>query len=173
MESCTHYATTKNPKKPCIYVLALGGTISSLASHPAAEFYSYASSNIDDLLVALPIDREKLTVISEQLLQQISHEMTHADLMFVARKINDLVNNDEVDGIVVSQGTNCIEETAYFINLVIKTKKNIVFTGSHRPPNALGFDGNRNLYNAILLASSNKTKGIGIDLTFNDSIVNA
>lgn len=173
MENNTCHEIKKNSKKACVFVLALGGTISSIVKDPAEEFYRHPSSNVDKLLSSLPIDYKVVTVLSEQFLQQISHEMTHDNLVLVAKKINDLVNNDEIDGIVVAQGTNCIEETAYFINLVIKTKKCIVFTGAHRPLNALGFDGNRNLYNAILLASSPKTSRIGVILTFNDCIIHA
>ena len=62
---------------------------------------------------------------------------------------------------VVTQGTNSIEEVAYFINLVINTKKPIVFTGSFRPNNSMDHDGSKNLYNAILLAASNKAIGQG------------
>ena len=99
--------------------------------------------------------------------------MTHEELIFVAQRINDLVNRNEIDGIVVTQGTNCIEETAYFMNLVINTKKPIVFTGSLRPVHALGYDGDRNLYNAILIASNRDAIGIGVVLTFDDYILNA
>lgn len=155
-----------------VFVLALGGTISSVARHPAEEFYCHSSTEISELLSSLPIDHEKTDVVCEQFLQQISHEMTFDELVSVAKKIQELVNDELVDGVVVTQGTNSIEETAYFINLVIKTKKNIVFTGSHRPINSLGYDGSRNLYNAILLASS-KPHNLGVLLTFNDYIVNA
>ncbi len=162
----------KKIKKPCVYILALGGTLSSVAKHPTAEFYKHPSSNIKELLLGLPVN-EQLTIISEQFLQKISHEISQSDLVNIAKKINSLANDNNIDGIVVTQGTNCIEETAYFINLVVKTKKSIVFTGSNRPNNSLGFDGSRNLYNAILLASSDKTTSLGVILTFNDYIINA
>lgn len=173
MEASINHAVKKKIKKKCIHVLALGGTISYIAKNSTDEFYHCSSTHIDELISTLPIDYQKITVINELLLQQISHEMTFEELVNVAKRINDLVNDDSVDGIVVTQGTNGIEETAYFINLVIKTKKSIVFTGSYRPLNALGYDGSRNLYNAILLASYGKTKGLGVILTFNDCIVTA
>ena len=160
-------------KKPQVYVLALGGTIASVANLQTEEFYNRSSTDINELVAALPLDSEKQTIVCEQVLQQISHEMTHDDLLLVARKVNELANNDDVDGIVITHGTNCIEETAYFISLVIQTKKPIVFTGSFRPLNTLGYDGGRNLYNAILLASNESASGIGVVLTFNDCIVSA
>jgi len=160
-------------KKQRVYVLALGGTIACVANRQTEEFYNRSSIDINELVAALPFDQENLTIVCEQILHQISHEMSHDDLFYVARKVNELVNNDDVDGIVITQGTNSIEETAYFISLVINTKKPIVFTGSFRPSNALGYDGDRNLYNAILLASNENASEIGVVLTFNDCIVNA
>lgn len=159
--------------KQRVYVLALGGTIASIANGQTEEFYNRSSININELVAALPFDQEKLTIVSEQILHQMSHEMSHDDLLFVAKKVNELASNDDVDGIVITHGTNTIEETAYFISLVINTKKPIVFTGSFRPLNALGYDGGRNLYNAILLASNENASGIGVVLTFNDCIVSA
>ena len=163
----------KDNQKKCIYVLALGGTIASIAQHPSEEFYSRPSADIDTLISKINLKTKDIRIVSEQLFQKISHELTHEDLFLVARKINDLANNANISGIVVTHGTNCIEETAYFISLVINTQKPIVFTGSFRPYNALGYDGDRNLNNAILIANSHKSLGIGVVLTFNDSIVNA
>ena len=154
-------------------MLALGGTIASVANKQTEEFYGRSSTDINDLIAALPFDQERPIIVGEQISHQISHEMSHDDLLFVARKIKELVNNDGIDGIVITHGTNCIEETAYFISLVINTKKPIVFTGSFRPLNALGYDGDRNLYNAILIASNRAAAEIGVVLTFNDCIVNA
>lgn len=160
-------------QKPHIRVLALGGTISSVAQDQVAEFYKHSTINIQELLDLLPINHFVLPVIGEQYLQQISHEMTHEDLIGVAKRINDLASDDNVFGIVVSQGTNCIEEIAYFISLVVKTKKKIVFTGAFRPHCSLGYDGTRNLFNAILLASTKHIHNLGVVLTFNGAIVSA
>lgn len=160
-------------QKPHIYILALGGTISSFSKQQMGEFYERSSIDIEKIILSLPFDFEKLTLSCEQLFHKISHELTHEDLLFLGNKVDDLVKNDDIDGIVITHGTNCIEETAYFLNLVIKTKKPIVFTGSFRPINALGYDGSRNLYNAILLASNRTMEEKGVVLTFNDCIVSS
>lgn len=172
MESRERFVSSKH-RKPCIHVVGLGGTIASLSNNPLDEFYQHPTIQIDKLIALLPFEKNHLTIHSQQLLQQISHEMTHEELIFVAMKINELANKDEIDGIVVIQGTNCIEETAYFINLVVRTKKPIVFTGSFRPTDALGYDGSRNLFNSILIASHKEMSGVGVVLSFNDSIVRA
>ncbi len=160
-------------KKTCVYVLALGGTIASVAKHPMEEFYNRPTTEIRTLISNLNLDTAKLEIVSEQLFQKISHEITNDDLLTIGRKVNELAKNDGIDGIVITHGTNSIEETAYFISLVVQTQKPIVFTGSFRPYNAPDYDGEKNLYNAILIASDKQACGIGVVLTFNDSIVSA
>lgn len=156
-----------------IHICALGGTIGSVANSSADEYYDSASINIESLISSLPINNKEITLRSEQLFQKKSQDISHDDLLVTANKIHELVQDDEVNGVVVTQGTNSIEEVAYFINLVINTQKPIVFTGSFRPNNSMDHDGSKNLYNAILLAASNKAIGQGVLLTFNDSIVHA
>lgn len=137
------------------------------------EFYEHSSVDINELINELPLDSNQISIVSHQLLQQISHDMTYDELILVAQHIDTVITNNEIDGVVITQGTNSIEETAYFMNLVIHTKKPIIFTGAFRPINALGYDGTRNLYNAIILAASCHAIGMGVLLTFNDHIFNA
>ncbi|WP_064088296.1 asparaginase [Legionella feeleii] len=172
MESRERFVSSRT-RKPCIHVVGLGGTIASLSHNQTDEFYQHPSIQIDKLIALLPFKKNELTINSQQILQQISHDMTQEELIFVAMKINELANKDEIDGIVVIQGTNCIEETAYFINLVVRTKKPIVFTGSFRPTGALGYDGSRNLFNSIFIASHKEMSEVGVVLSFNDGIVSA
>ncbi|HSW68608.1 MAG TPA: asparaginase [Gammaproteobacteria bacterium] len=162
-----------NNNQSKIHVIALGGTILCMSENQLRENYNSPSINIDKLISLLPLDKKKFSITHEQLLQKISHDITHDDLFLIAKRVDAIANNDEIDGIVIVQGTNSIEETAYFINLVINTKKPIVFTGAFRPYNALGFDGIRNLYNSIILASHKQTSALGAVLIFNDYIVTA
>ena len=160
-------------KKPCVYILALGGTITALADVPSDVLYARSSIDINELIAALPLKRDKVTLIVEQLSHQISHEQSFDELCSLAKKVNEIVQKAEVDGVVITQGTNGIEESAYFLSLVIKTKKTIVFTGSFLPYNALGYEGGRNLFNAVALAGSRLAFDLGVVLTFNDAIVSA
>lgn len=159
--------------KPNIYLLAYGGTIACISNKSTDEFYNKPNLDIQNLIYLIPDIAQKANIRYEQVAQMLSQEMTEQDLLNLAKKIDQILKKDDVDGIIIIQGTDCIEEVAYFVNLVVNTNKPIVFTGAMRPSNSLGFDGFRNIYNAILIANSVKAKKIGAVLTFNDFINSA
>ena len=154
-----------------IQVCALGGTICSMAHDPVEEYYNSASIKIEALIELLPIDKNEMEIQAEQLFQKISQDITYNDLLVIAKRVNELAQQDDVDGIVVTQGTNSIEEIVFFVSLLVKTHKPIVFTGAFRPYSAFGYDGLRNLFNAIVIAGDKQMKNLGVLLTFNDCIV--
>jgi L-asparaginase len=88
----------------------------------------------------------------------------------LANRINELFANEDVDGIVITHGTDTQEETAYFLNLVVKSDKPVVLTGSMRPSTALSAEGPLNLYNAVAVAADPKAKGYGVLVVMNDEI---
>ena len=159
--------------KQNIFLLGCGGTIGSVSNTNTDEFYHKPNVSIQSLLSDVPDITQKINIHCEQISQLMSQEMTHQDLLNLAKKIDQILKRDDINGIVITQGTNCIEEVAYFVNLVVNTEKPIVFTGALRPFNSLGFDGIRNIYNAILIASSLEIKRMGVVLTFNDFINSA
>ena len=154
-----------------IQVCALGGTICSMANDPVEEYYNSASIKIEALIELLPIDKNEMEIQAEQLFQKISQDITYNDLLVIAKRVNELAQQDDVDGIVVTQGTNSIEEIVFCVSLLVKTHKPIVFTGAFRPYSAFGYDGLRNLFNAIVIAGDKQMKNLGVLLTFNDCIV--
>ena len=91
-------------------------------------------------------------------------------MLKVAKRINELLPTTDVDGIVVTHGTDTMEETAYFLNLVVKSDKPVVLVGSMRPSTAVSADGPLNLYNAVAVASDPKSKGRGVLVVMNDWI---
>jgi L-asparaginase len=88
----------------------------------------------------------------------------------LANRINELLKSKDVDGIVITHGTDTQEETAYFLNLVVKSDKPVVLTGSMRPSTALSADGPLNMYNAVALAANPNAKGYGVMVVMNDEI---
>jgi glutamin-(asparagin-)ase len=84
--------------------------------------------------------------------------------------VSDLLKSNEVDGVIITHGTDTIEETSYFLNLTLKSPKPVVLVGSMRPGTALSADGPLNLYNAVVVAASPEAAGRGTLVVMNDEI---
>jgi len=157
--------------KPNVVVLATGGTIAG-AGASAANSATYAAAKVpvDKLLAGLPELAGIANVKGEQVLQIASESFTNDNLMKLGKRVSALVKQPDVDGIVITHGTDTLEETAYFLNLVIRTDKPIVVVGSMRPGTALSADGALNLLNAVTVAGSKDAMGKGVLVTMNDEI---
>jgi len=94
-------------------------------------------------------------------------------LLKVAKRINQAANEAAVDGIVITHGTDTLEESAFFLNLTVKTDKPVVMVGSMRPSTAVSADGPLNLYNGVAVAADPKSKGRGVLVVMNDVILGA
>lgn len=159
--------------KKKIVILATGGTIASPTGDLTGEHYGYANILITDLVQNIPEIHQLVHVQCEQIAQIDSTEMTQALWITLAKRTAQLAQQDDVDGIVVTHGTDTIEETAYFLSLVVNTTKPIVLTGAMRPAASLSSDGLRNLYNAVVIAQDPQSHGKGVLLAFNDAITTA
>src|SRR5215510_4321458 len=156
---------------PNVMVLATGGTIAgSCASSSTTVGYTAATVGIETLLNAVPELKTVANVKGEQVFQIASENMNNDYWLKLAKRINTLLKQDDVDGIVITHGTDTIEETAYFLNLVVKSDKPVVIVGAMRPSTALSADGPINLYNATLLAGSKEAVGKGVLVCLNDQI---
>jgi glutamin-(asparagin-)ase len=157
--------------KPQVVVLATGGTIAGAgASAVNSATYAAAKVPVDKLLAGLPELGNVANVRGEQVFQIASESFTNDNLMQLGRRVSALVKQADVDGIVITHGTDTLEETAYFLNLVIRTDKPIVVVGSMRPGTALSADGALNLLNAVTVAASKDAAGKGVLVTMNDEI---
>lgn len=157
--------------KPHVVVVATGGTIAGAgASASNSATYAAAKLPVEQLIAAIPQAQEQTDISGVQALQIASESITDKELLSLARKVNDLVKKDDVDGIVITHGTDTLEETAFFLNLVIHTDKPIVLVGSMRPSTALSADGPLNLLGAIALASAESSKSKGVLVFMNDEI---
>ena len=150
----------------------LGGTITCYTENRVTEFYSEKGTPIS-ALIDKNFFSEELELCYEHVFNKISHEITLDDLITLGNKIQDAVDDPNIFGVVVSVGTNVLEDIAYFIGIVVKTNKNIVFTGAFNPQNSLGFDGEKNLYNAIVINSTFQKASLGVLVTFNDTVITA
>ncbi len=159
--------------KPTIMILATGGTVASLTSACGSAHYSSAETSIETMVSKIPELNHIATIKTEQVAQINSENMTEEIWFTLARRIQHFLDSDDIDGIVVTHGTDTMEETAYFLNLVINTKKPLVLTGAMRPFNALSADGFRNLYQSVLLAASAEAHKKGVLVLLNDMIHSA
>jgi len=164
-------AQTAPVAKPNVVILATGGTIAGAgASALNSATYAAAKVPVDKLLAGLPELANVANVRGEQVLQIASESFTNDNLMKLGKRVSALVKQADVDGIVVTHGTDTLEETAFFLNLVIRTSKPIVVVGSMRPGTALSADGALNLFDAVSVAASKDSGGKGVLVTMNDEI---
>ncbi|MEH7147418.1 type II asparaginase [Priestia megaterium] len=166
--------TVKNLTKndlPNVKILATGGTIAG-SSQSSTDTTGYESGALDikTIIKAVPELKKLANVSGEQIVNIGSQNINNSILLKLAKRINTLLASKDVDGIVVTHGTDTLEETAYFLNLVVKSQKPVVIVGSMRPATAISADGPLNLYNAVEIASSKEAKDKGVLVTLNDRI---
>ena len=160
--------TTTN--KPNIVILATGGTIAGAAATGTQSGYTSGAVNIDAMVAGVPGITDLATIKGEQVANVGSQDMSFDILLKVAKRINELGKDKGVDGIVITHGTDTLEESAFFLNLTVKTDKPVVMVGSMRPSTAVSADGPLNLYNAVAVASDPNAKGKGVLVVMNDWI---
>lgn len=164
---------SKTDKKdlPNIVILATGGTIAGTGeSSTQTTGYKSGKLGVETLIEAVPELKDIANITGEQVVKVDSTDITNEILLKLAKRINELLADDDVDGIVITHGTDTLEETAYFLNLVVKSDKPVVMTAAMRPATAISADGPFNLYNAVLLAGHESSKGKGVLVTLNDRI---
>ena len=157
-------------KLPNVVILATGGTIAGAGVSSTGSAYTSGKVKIDAMIDAVPNIRSLANLRGEQLANVGSQDMSVKVWLDLANRINELLKSNDVDGIVITHGTDTQEETAYFLNLVVKSDKPVVLTGSMRPSTALSADGPLNMYNAVALAANPNAKGYGVMVVMNDDI---
>jgi L-asparaginase len=157
-------------RKPNIAILATGGTIAGAAASGTQAGYTSGAVTIDAMLAAVPGIKDMANVKGEQISNVGSQDMTFEIMITLAKRINELLARSDVDGVVVTHGTDTMEETAFFLNLVVKSDKPVVMVGSMRPSTSVSADGPLNLYNAVGVAIDPDAKGRGVLVVMNDWI---
>jgi L-asparaginase len=160
-------------KLPAVKIIATGGTIAGEAATSAQSGYTSGQVGVDALIKAVPTLNKVARVSGEQISNVGSQDMSDEIWLKMAKRINQLTASPEVDGIAITHGTDTMEETAYFLHLVVKSKKPVVLTGSMRPSTALSADGPLNIYNAVAVAADKQAVGRGVLVSVNDQIHSA
>jgi len=163
-------AKSASSKKPNIIILATGGTIAGAAETGTQKGYTSGAVTIDAMIDAVPGIRELANLKGEQVSNVGSQDMSFDILLKLAKRINALAKSSDVDGFVITHGTDMMEESAFFLNLTVKTDKPVVMVGSMRPSTAVSADGPLNLYNAVGVAADPDAKDRGVLVVMNDWI---
>jgi L-asparaginase len=153
-----------------VRILATGGTIAGAGPSEIDRTYKPGDLAVESLIRAVPKVRTLADVSGEQIAQIGSQDMDDALWLKLAVRVNALFAADEADGIVVTHGTDTMEETAYFLHLVTRSERPVVLTGAMRPPTSLSPDGPLNLYNAVAVAADPDAAGRGAIVVLNDDL---
>jgi L-asparaginase len=156
--------------RPRIVIVATGGTIAGAAETSTAGGYKSGAVAVDVLIDAVPQMKKFADVSGVQVSSVGSQDMNDELWVKLAAEVNQLLAKPDVDGVAITHGTDTMEETAYFLNLVVKSDKPVVLTGSMRPSTSLSADGPLNIYNAVGVASDPRAKGRGVLVVANDDI---
>jgi L-asparaginase len=165
-----HLALHAQARKPNIVILATGGTIAGAAATGTQAGYTSGAVGIDTMVAGVPGITDLATIKGEQISNVGSQDMSFQILLTLAKRINELAKSPGVDGFVITHGTDTMEESAFFLNLTVKTDKPVVMVGSMRPSTAVSADGPLNLYNAVGVAADPQAKGRGVLVVMNDWI---
>lgn len=160
-------------QKPNIHILATGGTIAGTGGSATSTNYTAGQVAIGTLLDAVPEIKNIANVTGEQIVKIGSQDMNDEVWLTLAKKVNQLLGRPDIDGIVITHGTDTMEETAYFLNLTVKSNKPVVLTGAMRPSTAISADGPLNLYNAVVTAGAKESMGKGVLVAMNGLILGA
>jgi len=175
--SSSTIAQTSQPPRaslPHVAVLATGGTIAGTGSSDTQTTgYKSGVLSAEVLLKSVPSLGTVAQVSGEQVSNVGSENITNDVLLKLAKRVNQLLAQADIAGVVITHGTDTLEETAYFLNLVVKSDKPVVVTGSMRPSTAISADGPSNILQAVTVAASPTARGRGVMVVLNDRIGSA
>ncbi|MGL2485777.1 type II asparaginase [Helicobacter pylori] len=159
---------------PTIVLLATGGTIAGSGTSASSGSYKSGELGIKELLKAIPNHLIEIArILGEQVSNIGSQDMNEEIWFKLAKRVQKLLNDSRIKGVVITHGTDTLEESAYFLNLVLRSTKPVVLVGAMRNASSLSADGALNLYNALSVAVNEKSANKGVLVVMDDTIFSA
>ncbi len=151
--------------RPRVYLFATGGTISARQGQRLT---------VEELIASIPDLEDYVRAEGEQFSNTSSSAITLEQWLDLSRRVNARLRGDsELAGIVVTSGTDTLEELAYFLHLTIRDDRPVVVVGAMRNPSTLGYEGAANLEDAFRVAADPASRGLGALVVLNDEINSA
>ncbi|WRC50954.1 type II asparaginase [Helicobacter pylori] len=158
---------------PTIALLATGGTIAGSGASASLGRYKSGELGIKELLKAIPSLNKIARIQGEQVSNIGSQDMNEEIWFKLAKRAQELLDDSRIQGVVITHGTDTLEESAYFLNLVLHSTKPVVLVGAMRNAASLSADGALNLYNALSVAIDEKSANKGVLVVMDDTIFSA
>jgi L-asparaginase len=159
-----------NDALPTVVVLATGGTIAGAGASDVAAGYTSARVAVDTLIASVPDAAKLARLRGEQVASIGSQDMSDTVWLTLARRVGEVAADPGVAGIVITHGTDTLEETAYFLNLAVHEDVTVVVVGAQRPASGLSSDAAMNLVSAVRVAAAPEARGLGVLVVLNDEI---
>ncbi|MDU9763013.1 asparaginase [Helicobacter pylori] len=158
---------------PTIALLATGGTIAGSGVDASLGSYKSGELGVKELLKAIPSLNKLARIQGEQVSNIGSQDMNEEIWFKLAKRAQELLDDSRIQGVVITHGTDTLEESAYFLNLVLHSTKPVVLVGAMRNASSLSADGALNLYNALSVAVNEKSANKGVLVVMDDTIFSA
>lgn len=162
------------PELPVVRVIATGGTIAGVQDAPGTlGGYRAGTRSVGEIVQSVPELTRFAQIETEQFLNVASPEILPSHWVALSKRINELLRRDDLEGIVVTHGTDRLEETAFFLYLTVKSDKPVVVVGAQRPATGISPDGPINLLSAVRTAAAPGARGMGVMVVMDDRILSA
>jgi L-asparaginase len=155
---------------PHVRLLATGGTIAGVSDTSAATSYTAGKLRVGQLLAQVPGLGHIAQLSAEQVMNLPSQDLRDEDRLLLARRVLASLKDGDVDAVVITHGTDTLEETAFFLDLIAFGAKPIVITGAMRPADSVSADGPGNILDAVTVAASSDARGRGVLAVLNETI---
>lgn len=156
-----------------VAILTTGGTIAGSGELGKETGYVPGTLSAQELIATVPQLSERVNIRAVEICAVNSDDITGEIWIHMARTINEMAADDDIAGFVITHGTDTLEESAYFLNLTVRTDKPVVLTGAMRPATSLSADGAMSLYQAVCVAADRHSVGKGVLCVFSDQVFSA